>query len=59
MKDALPKKGESYQRVDGDHLTLAINATTSCAKRGSPRCAEAQLDTAGIAFHVQIAAHAD
>ena len=60
VKDALPKKGEPYQRVDGDHLVLGYRRDHFVRETWiSATASETRLDTNGIGFHVQVAAHGD
>ncbi len=60
VKDALPKKGEPYQRVEDGHLVLGYRREHFVRETWvSATAPEAQLDTGGISFAVEIGPHAE
>ncbi|MBV9358421.1 MAG: SCP2 sterol-binding domain-containing protein [Chloroflexi bacterium] len=60
VKDALPKKGEPYQRVEDGHLVLGYRREHFVRETWITATAtEAELDTAGISFAVEVGPHAE
>jgi glycogen debranching enzyme len=60
VKDALPKKGEPYQRVEDGHLVLGYRREHFVRETWiSATAPEAQLDTGGISFAVEIGPHTE
>jgi glycogen debranching enzyme len=60
VKDALPKKGEPYQRVEDGRLVLGYRREHFVRETWiSATASEAQLDTSGISFGIEVAPHTE
>jgi glycogen debranching enzyme len=60
VKDALPKKGEPYKRIEDGHLVIGYRREQFVRETWiSATAPEAELDIDGISFGVQIAPHAE
>ncbi len=60
VKDALPKKGEPYKRVEDGRLVLGYRREHFVRETWiSATAPEAQLDNDGISFSIQVAPHAE
>jgi glycogen debranching enzyme len=60
VKDALPKKGETYRRVENDRLTLGYKREEFARETWiSATAPEAQLDEEGLSFAIQVPGHGE
>ena len=60
VKDALPKTGEPYQRVEDGHIVLGYRREQFVRETWiSATAPEAQLDTGGLTFPIQVPSHAE
>jgi glycogen debranching enzyme len=58
VRDALSKKGETYQRVDDGRLVLGYRRETFIRETWITSSARAIVDTKGMTFRVRVAPHA-